>query len=132
MKYIRFQARYSGRTGKPIGIFTAFHHLRKRGEISNVDWRYFEEVDSWFKEKLPYPPFYSDGNRVGAVTWFKRSASNEMQDRLSPLVGVLRKYGVELDVASTDDPGEIIYEDDFQVGVIGAEGPIELNQAMTT
>lgn len=29
-----------------------------------------------------------------------------------------QKYGVQIDLVSTDAPGEIIYEDDYQVGTL--------------
>lgn len=38
--------------------------------------------------------------------------------RLNPLVDLLNKYGVKNMVSRTTAPGEIIYEDQYQVAVI--------------
>ena len=35
MAYIRYQVRYSGKTGKPVGIFGACWHLWRRGLLSD-------------------------------------------------------------------------------------------------
>ena len=34
----------------------------------------FEDIDGWFDVHLPTPPFYVDGNKSGAITWFKTRA----------------------------------------------------------
>jgi hypothetical protein len=46
------------------------------------------------------------------------SSTGEMRKRLEPLCLILDKYGVTWVAAESTDPGTIIYEDRFQVGVI--------------
>lgn len=72
-------------------------------------------------ENLPYPPFYGKDNENpdGAVTWFKTENAKDMLEHIEPLLRLLEKYNIPYDVVYTDTPGKIIYEDDFQVGVIG-------------
>lgn len=41
-----------------------------------------------------------------------------MLKRLEPLCDILTKYGVEWTLSESSDPGDVIYEDEFQVGVI--------------
>lgn len=41
-----------------------------------------------------------------------------MLTRLTPLTRILDDHGVAWAVTTCDDPGEIIYEDDFQVGAV--------------
>lgn len=41
-----------------------------------------------------------------------------MLARLQPLERILIKHGVACHMAETDDPGQIVYEDQFQVGAI--------------
>lgn len=129
MKFIRYQARYVGRTGKPVGVFTAFHHLKNSARITDADWRQFDEIDRWFKAHLQYPPYYERGNPEGAITWFKSGTSDAMVARLGPLSEILSRYGVALDIARTDEPGVIVYEDDYQVGVIGEAGEVLYDRA---
>ena len=117
-EFVRLQAKYRGRLGIEVGVFVAVDHLRRADRLSEDEEELYFDIDDWFKANLPNPPFYEDGNPVGAVTWFKRSTSAEMLERLEPLCDILTKYGVEWVVAESSDPGDVIYEDEFQVGVI--------------
>jgi hypothetical protein len=115
--YVRFQVRYYGRLGVPVGIFAACHHLRRDGCLTPDDDELFTEVDNWFVARLPYPPFYADGNTIRAVPWFKPAAT-ALIAALAPLQALLHRYGVPYDVVRSPDPGTIIYEDTFQIGVL--------------
>jgi hypothetical protein len=117
-KFVRLQATYLGRLGVEVGVFVAVDHLRRADLLTDDEEELFFDIDDWFKANLLNPPFYQDGNSVGAVTWFRRSTSAEMLTRLEPLCDILTKYGVEWVVAEAIDPGAVIYEDEFQVGVI--------------
>ena len=48
----------------------------------------------------------------------KKSTGRCMLERLAPLQAILSKYAVEHAVVQSQDPGRIIYEDEFQVGVL--------------
>ncbi len=115
---VRLQATYRGRLGVEVGIFVAVDHLRRADRLTEGEEELYLEIDDWFRAELPNPPFYADGNTVGAVTWFRRSASEEMLKRLEPLCGLLDKYGVPWVAAEASDPGTVIYQDQFQVGAI--------------
>ncbi|MGW0810470.1 hypothetical protein [Nonomuraea sp. NPDC002799] len=101
----------------PVGIFAACHHLRQNGRLTTADDDLFTKVDDWFIARLPYPPFYADGNTIRAVPWFKPTAL-ALIAALAPLEDLLRRYEVPYDIVRSPDPGSIIYEDDFQVGVL--------------
>ena len=116
--YLRVQARYVGRIGAEVGVMVAVDHLRRAGVLDAEQQALYLDIDDWFLEHLPNPPFYGDGNSIGAVTWFKTPVPPEMESRVEQLRGLLRAHGVEHDVVHSDSPGEIIYEDDFQVGVV--------------
>lgn len=116
--FVRLQATYRGRLGVEVGIFVAVDHLRRADRLTEEEEELYFEIDDWFKAQLPDPPFYEDGNTIGAVTWFKRPASGEMLTRLEPLCRTLDRHGVRWVAAETSHPGTVIYEDEFQVGVI--------------
>jgi hypothetical protein len=118
MTYVRVQARYYGRLGVEVGIFVAVDHLRRAGVLSPAEESQYLDIDDWFNDNLPNPPFYDDGNSMGAVTWFKTPIPTDMAERVAILRNILHAHGVEHDVAIVDEPGETIYEDAFQVGVI--------------
>jgi hypothetical protein len=101
-----------------VGIFVAVDHLRRADLLTEDEEELYFDIDEWFEVHLPNPPFYDDGNTTGAVTWFKSSFTDEMRKRLEPLCRILDKYGVTWVAVESTDPGTIIYEDRFQVGVI--------------
>lgn len=116
--FVRLQATYRGRLGVEVGLFVAIDHLRRADRLTEEEEELYFEIDDWFEDELPNPPFYEDGNTIGAVTWFRRAATAEMLMRLAPLCEVLDRYGVPWVAAETSDPGTVIYQDEFQVGVI--------------
>jgi hypothetical protein len=116
-EFQRFHASYVGRTGVPVGVFVAVDHLRRTGRLSEKEIVLYALTDQWFQQNLPNPPFYDDGNSVGAVTWF-RAEPKDMTDRLQPLLSILNSKGVGWERSVSADPGRVIYEDHWQVGVI--------------
>lgn len=118
---MRLQVTYRGVLGVEVGIFVAVDHLRRAGRLSVDEEATYFGVDDWFQAELPNPPFYADGNSVGAVTWFKRAAGAAMLDPLAPLQRILDDHGVAHVVAESADPGTVVYEDRFQIGVIPYE-----------
>lgn len=119
--FLRLQATSRGRLGVEVGIFVAVDHLRRADRLTEEEEELYFDIDDWFNVELPGPPFYEDGNSIGAVTWFKRSTTGEMLRRLHPRCQTLDKYGVQWVLASSADPGTIVYEDEFQIGVIPYE-----------
>ncbi|MFI6826740.1 HAD family hydrolase [Kribbella sp. NPDC050241] len=119
--YLRVQARYRGRLGVEVGLFVAVDHLRRAGRLTDEQVALYLDIDDWFLEYLPEPGFYADGNTAGAVTWFKTPLPAEMQTRVDRLCAVLAAHDVPFDVVHSDRPGEVIYEDAYQIGVIPAE-----------
>src|SRR5688572_18403291 len=93
--FVRIQALYRGRLGVEVGIFVAVDHLRRADTLTEDEEELYFDVDEWFNVQLPNPPFYEDGNTVGAVTWFKKALTDEMRERLEPLCRILDKYGVK-------------------------------------
>lgn len=116
--FVRLQASYRGRLGVEVGIFVAVDHLRRADRLTEDEEETYFDIDDWFTAELPNPPFYVEGNTAGAVTWFKKSSTSEMRRRLAPLCALLDRYGVPWGAVESADPGAIIYEDPFQVGVI--------------
>lgn len=118
--YFRYHVNYlSPKTNMPVGLFVAVWHLVDGKKMSDEEIQTYWEQRKYFEKVLPIPPFYSDGNSIGATTWFKEN------DKISALLvdldfyfKVLKKYGVELTITKSKNPGKIIYEDDFQVGVL--------------
>jgi ribosomal-protein-alanine N-acetyltransferase len=119
-KYVRVQT--SGiayLTGKPRGIFASVSHLERDGKLTAEERETYHYIDKvWFQEQLPNPPFYDDDSPGKPITWFKTATAMHMLGKLQPLMDMLDKYGVPYDVAYTNFPGEIVYEDEWQVAVL--------------
>src|SRR5688572_29545442 len=107
--FVRFQATYRGRLGVEVGIFVAVDHLRRADRLTADEEELYFDIDDWFKAELPNPPFYAGGNAERAVTWFKKSSTDEMRKHLEPLCRILDKYGVKWLAAESTDPGTVIY-----------------------
>ncbi len=122
-KYVRIQTRYSGKTGKPVGIFAANWHILYAERFTQEDKELFLATEEWFRENLPVPPFYDKenperNNPQKAITYFKTDAIAKYSEKILVLTGLLEKYNVHYDVVLTNYVGEIIYEDDYQVAII--------------
>ena len=75
----------------------------------------FKEIDLWFSEVLPYPPQCM--NREKVVCFFKTENSDLMMKMIRPAMWLLEKYNHPFYVVYTNTPGEIVYEDEYQVAV---------------
>lgn len=116
--YLRLQANYIGRLGVEVGIFVAVDHLRRKNLLTPEEEDLYFDIDDWFREHLPEPPFYADGNTLGAITWFKQATTAAMLTRLTPLRDLLSVHDVRCDLVRSSNPGKLIYEDQYQIGVI--------------
>lgn len=52
------------------------------------------------------------------MTWFKAPIRPVMQELVDELCGILTGHGVACHRVTSDDPGKVIYEDEFQVGLV--------------
>jgi hypothetical protein len=124
-KFIRIQGREKSYiTQKPVGIFTLCYRRVRDDVFNETEKTIFQEVDKWFNEHLPHPPFYGESNdnpnanTKKAVTYFKTNNCEIMLKQLVPLFDLCDKYNIPFDIIYTNYPGNIIYEDEFQIGVV--------------
>lgn len=117
-QFERVHVTYRGRLGVEVGVFVAVDHLRRAGRLSADDEALYLAIDDWFVEHLPEPPQYADGNSEGVVTWFKTPVPPLMRRRVDTLCGLLDKYGVPWVMSVSDDLGEVLYDDEYQVAVV--------------
>ena len=121
-KYVRIQGReLAANTMYAKGIFSMCWKLIQDDVMEEEDADLFKEIDRWFAEILPFPPPCNNKERV--VCFFKTENTEEMMKLIRPALWLLEKYHHPYYVVYTNDPGEIIYEDKFQV-VVRVEDPI--------
>ena len=120
-KYMRIQGREdSWITKYPKGVFGMCWRMIQDGIMNEEDEKAFREIDKWFKENLPEPEPCKNGEKV--ITFFKTETTAEMQEKIAGAVRILDKYDHPYDIVYTNFVGNIIYEDDWQVGVRVEDG----------
>lgn len=110
------------KTQRPRGLFTAIDKLVDENLLSDEELEQYGKKKLWFEANLPIPPFYEDGNSIQAITWYKNSVQGiKMFSRMDFYLTMAEKYQLPLFITQTDNvPGEIIYEDEYQIGVVNS------------
>lgn len=113
-KYVRIQGRNlvtNTLTGK--GIFGLCMELVRSNKMEQEDADLYMEIDSWFSENLPWPKQCKDQEKV--ICYFKTENATEMLKWIRPALWLLDKYNVPYYLVYTNTPGEIVYEDQYQI-----------------
>lgn len=110
--YVRYQGTHASRkTGKPSGIFAVAWHMKQNGLLSPLEIEEIQQIANWFENNLPNPP--------KAITWFRRETTAEMIEKIERIKTIIEKNGWEIEVVGCENaPGEIIYEDKYQIATI--------------
>ena len=113
-KYVRIQGKELAKnTMYAKGVFSMCWQLVRDDVMEKEDADLFLEIDSWFAENLPFPPQCM--NQEPVVCWFKTDNSEEMLKMIRPALWLLERYNHPYYLVYTNSPGEIVYEDRFQV-----------------
>ena len=121
MKYFRIHTDDTAYlTQQPRGIFTAVGRLVNAKLLTEQETAQYWKERAYFERVLPVPPFYEQGNPDRAVTWFKDTEEgNRIWAEMTFYREMAKKYGLPLYLSVCDElPGELIYEDAFQIAVI--------------
>ena len=115
-KYVRIQGlELAANTMYAKGIFSMCWQLVQNDVMDEEDADLYREIDSWFAEVLPWPPQCRNQEKV--VCFFKTENAEEMLKMIRPALWLLEKYGHPYFLVYTNTPGEIVYEDKYQVAV---------------
>jgi hypothetical protein len=117
--FIRFViSRLDCDSGRRQGLFQAADELRKSGELSNQDDKRLSAIFVWFGENLKKPARLSMSSRPHAkqqaISWFKSSAIKHIR-KMRELQRMLESHGILVEAITTQRPGYVVYEDEFQV-----------------
>ena len=106
-------------TQQPRGLFTAIGKLVEAKTLTEEETAEYWKNREYFEKILPVPPFYEQGNPDHAITWFKDTPQgNDIYRQMTFYRKMAKKYGLKLFISKcTEQPGEVIYEDDFQIAV---------------
>ena len=116
-KYIRIQGQeLAENTMWARGIFSMCWDLIQNDKMDQEDAELFKFIDSWFVDELPFPPQCKNQEKV--ICFFKTENSEEMLKMIVPAMWLLEKYNHPFYLMYTNTlPGEIVYEDHYQVAV---------------
>ena len=100
-------------------------HYHVNAECYKLDVCNEDEIKEYWKNReyferiLSVPPYYEKDNPDKAITWFKDNAEgNDIFNQMNFYIKMARKYNLVLYKSETEEiPGEIIYEDEFQIAV---------------
>jgi len=96
------------------GIFQAAAQALEWQNITGRDADELNEVLAWFSENLEKPTSAGrDKNRFG-ICWFKTGSAAHIS-RISEMVHILERNGIDVKKIRTDKPGYVIYEDEWQL-----------------
>ncbi|MBR4232255.1 MAG: hypothetical protein IKR95_03510 [Oscillospiraceae bacterium] len=113
-KYVRIQGKELARnTMHAKGVFSMCWQMVQNDVMVAEDADLFREIDAWFVDNLPFPPQCRDQEPV--VCWFKTENSEEMLRMIRPALWLLERYNHPYFLVYTNTPGEIVYEDKYQV-----------------
>ncbi|MBL1218172.1 MAG: hypothetical protein D8M59_11835 [Planctomycetes bacterium] len=119
MNYVRFVIlKRDEDSGKKQGLFQAMADLYDDGALTASEERWYVEVREWYNEHLPAPDRFSrpTGTRAPqkAISWYKDDAA-ECISRMREFVAILDVHGIHVEMLTTDQPGYVMYEDEYQV-----------------
>ncbi len=115
-KYLRIQGQeLAANTMYAKGVFSMCWQLVQNDTMEEEDAGLFIEIDDWFRTYLPFPPQCRNQEKV--VCFFKTENSEEMLKMIRPALWLLEKYDHPYFLVYTNTPGEIVYEDQYQVAV---------------
>jgi len=115
-KYVRIQGQeLAANTMYAKGIFSMCWQLIQNDTMIEEDADLYREIDDWFASHLPWPEPCKRQEKV--VCFFKTENSEEMMKMIRPALWLLERYNHPYYLVYTNTPGEIVYEDKYQVAV---------------
>ena len=125
-KYLRIQGlELAENTLYAKGIFSMCMQLIQNDVMDEEDAALYREIDSWFADILPFPPQCRNQEKV--VCFFKTENSREMMKMIRPALWLLERYNHPFYLVYTNSPGEIVYEDRYQV-VVKVPGVLQIDE----
>lgn len=119
MSYIRFVIhKLDEQSERRQGLFQAMGDLLDDGRLNEYERIRYKELYQWFNDNLEKPLGLARSKKVHAknvaLSWFKDSAQEHIS-RMRELIVILEANGIEVVTLTSEKPGYVVYEDDYQV-----------------
>ncbi len=106
---------------KQVWVFQAMYHLRRKDVFLHEDAEKINELRDWFDQYLEPPTQFTKrrtSKETGtAISWYHDTAKEHIA-KMYEMSRILEKYGIIVSVVRREDPGYIVYEDEYQVAAI--------------
>jgi len=113
-KYVRIEGReIAENTMHAKGVFSICMQMLRDDVMDEEDADLYREIDDWFANELPWPDPCKRQESV--ICWFKNENADMMMKMMNPVMWLLERYNHPYYVVYTNFPGEIVYEDQYQV-----------------
>lgn len=114
-RYIRFIAtQVDSDSGVEEGVFQAAYRLRKDWEVTTYEREALRLHLRWLEAHLSIPEVLSRPGYEKAISWFKSGAKDSIT-RVWSIIHILEENGVVINKITTNRPGWIVYEDEWQI-----------------
>jgi hypothetical protein len=114
-EYVRFViARKDEDSRVELGVFQAAAQALEWQDITGSDADELNELRTWFAENLEKPTSFGRDRIRRGICWFKTGA-NEHISRIWKMVRILERNGIYVKKITTDRPGYVTYEDQWQL-----------------
>lgn len=104
---------------KSLGIIRAINLCKEK--FSKEEEKSIEEIFTYYNTQLPIPErFHRSKNKHAknvAISWFKDNAKKQIE-LARKLCEILERCNIMTEMISTNNPGKILYEDEYQVVAI--------------
>ena len=120
--YLRFVIEKNDEeSGRKKGLFIAMDELIQDSTLYDYEIKMPEDIYEWFKKNLRVPRVQSaQSNKYRkpmAISWFKSSATDHIE-KMRQYAQILIEHGVLVTQVTSERPGKIVYEDQYQVAAI--------------
>ena len=89
------------------GLIEAAQELSRGDQVTGREEVELSTLLDWFEAAL-------EDHAADGLSWFKSSADQHLA-QAHDLAAILEHHGYKVTMITTDNPGEILYEDDHQV-----------------
>lgn len=90
--------------------------LGEEGRLPEYQVEYSHEIFERLNESLPCPPFEDRNWSSDCISWFKdTSPAQQWISVFRDIIAILEDSDIEVATLTTNRPGMIVYEDEFQV-----------------
>jgi hypothetical protein len=120
--YLRFITEFKNDNKEIVtGVFQAAGFLRENIHTFDYDKERLEKIKKWFNNNLAAPNKFSKSKSKNpanvSLSWFKSSAIEHLK-WMYEMKEIIGRYDIHVEVIKRENPGYIVYEDEYQISTI--------------